>query len=288
MKEKDKFMGESAYRGRKGIEPCGAKGIYLVNVLERKNNDVKIVNILERSRLQKAKDLGIRPAFIESDLVYPMVGGRNIRKWGISSYLYILLPHYNSGKGIYRGIPESELKVNYPKTFNWLYYFKDLLLETRIRSGKFFDEKTSPFYRLDNVGEYTFKNYHVVWREQHKNMTACVISSINDVYLGKKVVVVDSKVLGCALETNEEAHYLCAIINSPIITKLIEAYTIDTQRGVDILKNIRIPQFDTANKIHIKLSELSLEAHAAVEKGINVLSIECEIDKFVQELFNNL
>ena len=30
----DKFLGPSPYKGRKGIEPCGAKGVYLVEVLD--------------------------------------------------------------------------------------------------------------------------------------------------------------------------------------------------------------------------------------------------------------
>lgn len=284
----EKYLGESPYRGRKGIEPCGAKGIYLLKINSKTDDGyVEVENIIERSRLKKAKEYGVHPGLIEKKFVYPMVGGRNIDKWGIKSYLYILIPHYDTGDGIYRGVPEHDMKINYPETYSWLDYFRDLLLETRERNAKFFDAKSFPFYRLDNVGPYTFMPYKVVWREQHKKMTACVIGSVEDPYLGKKTIVTDSKVLFCALDNEDEAHYLCAIINSPTISEIIEAYTIETQRGVDILKNIKIPKYDSNNLYHQKLVKLSKIAHAAYRKNKPEIISKCEklIDRLIDKIF---
>lgn len=287
LKLTDKFRGNSEYTGRKGIEPCGAKGTYLINIMNQKGKLIIIENLVERARLKKAKDLGVHVGPVEPDLVYPMVGGRNICKWGITSYIYMLVPHNNKGEGIYRGIKEEDLKVKYPKTYEWLFYFKELLLETRIRSAKFFDEEQFPWYRLDNVGEYTFKPYHVVWREQNKKMTACVIGSINDKILGEKVVVTDSKVLFCACDNKYEAHYICAIINAPIISDIIDAYTIDTQRGVDILNNIAIPSFNVNNLLHMELAQKSISAHTLLANGKleKIEIIENEINEIVKKIF---
>lgn len=282
----DNFLGKSDYSGRKGIEPCGAKGIYLVNITNEKDGLIRIENYIERSRLPEAIALGVHPGYVEKDHVYPMVGGRNIAKWGITSYIYMLVPHYNSGKSIYTGIPESELKINYPKTFDWLNYFHDLLLSTRITSGKFFNKDTQPFYRLDNVGPYTFSKYHVVWREQNKNMVACVIGNIDDPFLGEKSVVFDSKVLFCSLDVEEEAHYLCALLNSKTISNIIDSYTISTNRGIDILKNIKISKYDSSDAQHRKLAELSKQAHNNFVANIDNSSLEDEIEEAVLDLFN--
>lgn len=283
----DRYRGQSAYKGRKGIEPCGAKGTYLVQITDTKGGCVVIENLVERARLKKAKDLGVHPGAVEKELVYPMVGGRNISKWGINSHLYMIVPHNSSGDGIYRGMDEDQLKVDYPKAYEWLYYFKDLLYETRVRSAKFFDPDQFPWYRLDNVGEYTFRKYHVVWREQSKSMTACVIGSLDDPYLGEKVIVTDSKVLSCATDDLREAHYICAVINSPVITRIIDAYTIDTQRGVDVLNNIAIPAFDAANPVHLRLAGLSAAAHEAYASGDRdgIERAEKEIDLAIEDLF---
>lgn len=231
--------------------------------------------------------MGVYPGVIEKQFVYPMVGGRNIDKWGINSYLFMVVPHASSGKGIYRGVDVKELKTKYNKTYNWLFHFKDLLLETRIRSGKFFDKDQFPFYRLDNVGEYTFKPYKVLWREQSRVMTAAVVSSITDKHLGEKTVVTDSKVLYVSFDTEIEAHYMCAILNSRTIGEIIEAYTIDTQRGVDIVNNINIPQFDPKNKIHLKLAEQSMIAHNSYKEKNekNLQQAEKEIEDLIPKVF---
>lgn len=282
-----KYMGESFYQGRKGIEPCGAKGIYLLKVNRKIKDNIEIANIIDRSRLQKAKDLGINTNIVEPDFVYPMIGGRNFEKWGVKSYLYMLVPHYSTGKGIYAGIPESDLKVKFKKTYDWLYYYKDLLLETRIRSGKFFNPKTQPFYRLDNVGDYTFSPYKVIWKEQSKSMTAAVITPVNDPFLGRKNVVVDSKVLFCSFDNEEEAHYLCGLLNSHSIVSIVNAYTIDVQRGVDILENIAIPEFNIKNKIHKKISDISKQLHELYleEKISQIHILENKLEDVVNQLF---
>jgi len=283
----NKYLGKSPYKARKGIEPCGAKGVYLVKINKTIGNNIQIENLIERSRLEKAKKLGVHVGEVETDFVYPMVGGRNFDKWGLNSNFYMVVPHANTGKGIYRGIDEKELKTKYKKTYEWLFYFKDLLLETRIRSGKFFDEKQFPFYRLDNVGDYTFSKYKVLWKEQSKQMTATVISSLNDKYLGDKTVVTDSKVLYVSFDNKEEANYLCAVLNSRLIGKIIEAYTIDVQKGVDIVKNINIPKYNSKNQLHLELAELSIEAHEKYKANNlkELLGIEERIENIVPKIF---
>lgn len=260
------FLGRSVYKNdaRKGIEPCGAKGVYLITIKGYAQNFVKIENLIERSRLPEAKELGVHIDYVESDFVYPMVGGRNIEKWGINGNLYILVPHENNtGTKIQNGITESVLKQQYPKTYKWLYYFHDLLLSTRIRSGKFFDKDKHPWYRLDNVGPYTFSKYKVLWQEQAHEMKSCVVSTIFNEGLGDKVVLTDSKVLFLSLDNEEEAYYVCGILNSKIIETVIQNYTINTNRGIDIVNNIKIPKYSSRNTKHKDIVGYSKQAHAA-------------------------
>lgn len=283
------YLGVSDYRGRKGIEPCGAKGVYLISVKGEKNGSVLIENLVERSRLDAVKEIGVRPGYIEKDLIYPMVGGRNIDRWGLNSFIYMLVPHYSDGEGVYRGIPETDLRTKYPKTYSWLFdNFHDILLETRIRSAKFFDPEQFPWYRLDNVGDYTFKPYKVLWKEQSHDMNCCVVSKISCPFIGDKVVVVDSKVLAASFDSEQEAHYLCAVLNSKEIEEIIQGYTINTNRGIDIVKNIRIPKFDPNNEYHVQIADLSIKAHAAyINNDIREISA-CEslINNLVPQIFH--
>lgn len=284
------YLGESVYKknARKGVEPCGAKGVYLVEIKGFIQDKVKIANLIERSRLQEAKDLGVHIDFIENEFIYPMVGGRNIEKWGVNGNLFILVPHENNtGKKIQNGIAEDILKQKYPKTYKWLFYFHDLLLSTRIRSGKFFDKEKHPWYRLDNVGPYTFCKYKVLWQEQAHAMKSCVVSTISHLGIGEKVVLTDSKVLFLSFDNEDEAHYVCAILNSKNIETVIQNYTINTNRGIDIVENIKIPLFDPDNIEHQEISSLSKQAHLSFKQNHFEKIIECEdqINKLVSKIF---
>lgn len=285
LKKMHKAIGASAYKGRKGIEPLGAKGIYLLK--EPKyigKTRIQICNLLARGRLKEVEDMGERVGLVEDKFVFPLVSGRNIDRYGINSYTYVLMPHENI-KGCHNAIPEDELKIKYTATYEWLSYFKKVLLATRKRNSKFFEEKRDPFYFLDNVGSYTFSPWKVAWREQNKRMITCVISTKQENTLKGKLIIPDSKVLFCPLENKDEAYYLCGVLNSKPVTDLIEGYTLELQRGVDILENIKIPKFDPKIKLHYILSSLSLEAHDAYVNKKDISKIQHKIDKVVFGLF---
>ena len=140
---------------------------------------------------------------------------------------------------------------------------------------------------MDNVGEYTFKPYKVLWKEQSTAMNCCVVSSLDCPYIGKKLVVTDSKVLSASFDNKDEAYYLCGILNSGGIEEIIQGYTISTNRGIDIVKNIKIPIFNSKNANHFKISELSLMAHDAYNRNDKKTIAECEkeINRLVEIIF---
>ena len=200
----------------------------------------------------------------------------------------MLVPHHSSGESIYKGISESELRTKYPYTYRWLYdNWYDILLQTRIRSAKFFDANQFPWYRLDNVGEYTFKPYKILWKEQSSAMNCCVVSSLDCPYLGNKLVVTDSKVLSASFDNKDEAYYLCGVLNSHEIEEIIQGYTISTNRGIDIVKNIKIPTYSLNNENHKAIVRLSIKAHEAYKTNDETTIEECEneINRIVPTIF---
>jgi SAM-dependent methyltransferase len=279
-----KALGKSAYRGRKGVEPLGAKGVYLLKEPHYIGKTrLQVCNELSRGRLKEVEERGENCNVIEETFVYPLISGRDIVRYGLKGVSYILMPHENK-KGVHNAVTEDTLKVKYTRTYEWLTYFGDVLLDTRRSNSKFFNESLDPFYALDNVGTYTFAAYKVAWREQNKKMVACVVSTKTTEPLKGKLIIPDSKVLFCSLDDEHEAHYLCAVLNSKIVTDVIEGYTIELQRGTDILDTVKIPKFNPDDKLHATLSSLSIQAHK-VFADKNSLDT---IDKQVNELAFNL
>ena len=282
---------QRCYRGRKGIEPAGAKGVYILKKpLREENGLLRIENDITRQRRQDIKEKGAHAGLVEENYVFPMLGGRNIAKWKIKSNEFLLVPH----TALYKyGIPEKELSKTAPYTYMWLEYYREELLETRIQNGKFFNAKTNPFYRLDNVGEYTYAPYKVLWKEQTGSMSAvvastylkCIPGADPNLFSEDKVVVVDSKVLMLDVYNESEAYYVCGIINAPNITRVVDGYAVSTNRGVDVLKYIAIPKYDPTKAIHVRIAELSKAIHKAAESDSDYRELEQQLSSAVHTLF---
>ena len=60
--------------------------------------------------------------------------------------------------------------------------------------------------------------------------------------------------------TVDEAHYICAILNAPIVEQFIGAGS--DARSYKIRPTIYVPTYDPRDIRHQRLSELSQEAHA--------------------------
>lgn len=280
------------YRGRKGIEPAGAKGVYILKKPQKTPKGLlKIENDISRQRRQDIKDKGAHIGVVEDAYVYPMLGGRNIAKWKVKSNEFMLVPH----TALYKyGVPEKELSKTSPYTYMWLDFYHNELLDTRIQNGKFFNPKTNPFYRLDNVGEYTYSPYKVLWKEQTGTMSAVVVSTYlktipnadPNLFSEDKIVVVDSKILMLDVYNEMEAYFVCGVINAPNVAKIVDGYAISTNRGVDVLKYIAIPKFDPFNQIHINIATISKRIHEAARLDEDYSKLENQLSEQAVLLFS--
>lgn len=283
------------YKGRKGIEPAGAKGVYVLKKPKRTEDGLlEIENDISRQRRKDILAKGVNKGKIESDYVYPMLGGRNIERWAVKSNEFLLVPHSEKYK---YGIPEEELELLAPLTIEWLDYYREELLASRIQNGKFFNPDTQPYYRLDNVGEYTYSPYKVLWKEQTGSMSAVTVSTYYDsvpnadleLFGEDKPIVVDSKVLMLALYDELEAYYVSGILNSPNIREVIDGYAISTNRGVDVLKYLAIPQYNGENDMHSTIAQLSKNIHIEMKETPRNTSLikeyENELVEAVHDLF---
>ena len=100
-----------------------------------------------------------------------------------------------------------------------------------------------------------------------------------------KPVVVDSKVLMLATESIDEAYYIFAILNSQSIIDIIDAYAVNLNRGIDVLKNIRIPKFDTDNSLHTQISKNFEQIHEETKYDSDFRQLEKELEDLVELLY---
>ena len=150
---------------------------------------------------------------------------------------------------------------------------------------------------MDNVGTYTYSPYKVLWKEQTGSMSAVVVSTYfesipdadRELFAEDKPVVVDSKVLMLDVYEEMEAYFVCGIINSPSVIEVVDGYAISTNRGIDVLKYIAIPQYDSGNSIHANIAGISKNIHVKMRNTAgkeDISSLEEELDKKVHKLFS--
>ena len=268
--------GESYYQAKPGT--CTwLNGVYWIKILKPIDSKTALIQNLGEIGKKKEK---LYTAKVETDLVYSLLRGRDVKKWSATPSNSILLPHSEKKPGT--GIDTRIMKKDYPLSYEYFSKFKTELLD---RSGykKYLGISGRPFYSIYNIGYYTFSKYKVVWREQATFLTSAVVGKIQN-----KPVIPDHKLMFISAVSEEEAHFICAFLNSTIASILIKGYIIETQTSTHVLKHLNIPKFDKTNENHIKLTKLSIDCHAAVSKGDTkkVTELEKEIDILTAKLWD--
>jgi hypothetical protein len=161
------------------------------------------------------------------------------------------------------------------------------MLLARKEYEKFLMPQGDPFYSLYPVREYTFAPHKVVFREISTRVEAAVISEADCPDGTPRMVVPDHKLVLIGCEAADEAHYLCALLNSDILNAFAMAYTVGTQISTHLVANVRIPRFDPRSPVHRKLARISADCHALAQEGrvAELQDLEEELNSTAEELW---
>lgn len=272
-----KVLGRSDY-GAKAGACTWLNGVYWMEVVGSRPDGKVVVSNLTRGAKRKVSKVQVA---IEGDLLYPLLRGRDVRRWHASPSAHILMVQDPEKR---RGYEEDWLRLEYPKTYRYLKRFESQL---RSRSGyrRYFGE-ADPFYSMFDVATYTFAPFKVVWPWISVALAAAVVS-LDD---NGKVVVPDHNVSLVAFDDADEAHFFCACLNcSPANYTAISSYS-GGGGGIaspSVLDRIHVPAYDADNPLHARLAALSREAHGAMTNGDtrHVAGVEQEIDELAAELW---
>jgi type II restriction/modification system DNA methylase subunit YeeA len=305
------LTGTQYYKAYEGVN-VALNQVYHIRI-KGKTPDGKLIitNPPEPRNKKKVKQV---EAIIEPDLVYPLIIGDDINRWHVEfKERYIILPVDLQGNSI----KPQDMKIKYPNTYNYFSnYFNELvnrggepykskLRPYREKPLEYAEKIAPPFYWVFNA-KPSLAPYKVAWKYvsgeiKGKGEFSCtVIGIIEDKFLGNKIAIPNEKVMIVPLYSEDEAYYLCGILNSTIVRAIVASYTIETEISTHILENIRPPKFNPANELHRKIAELSRRAHELAKciyaekkpdycRGIDaeqeLKNVEREIDLAVAQLF---
>lgn len=249
--------------GRKGIT-TDLNGVFFVPVIEDNGTLVRIRSRPEAGR----KDIGpTKKAWVEPTMLYPLIKGAGDFE---SCYLklndpaneeerlYTFVPNTGIDREIYAGSASAMNAAALGKTRAWFNSYQKILAD---RSTYRLQMKGAPFFAIYNVGDYTFKPWKVVWPEMSTRFYAAVAGSANVPVVGTRPYVPDHKVYFAAFDDKKEAHYLCGLLNTPMVREWIESHTVSIQVG-DVFKHMTLPEFDKADASHVAFAKLVEQAHS--------------------------
>ncbi len=279
-KELVKIQGKNYYTAHSGayISPYGVFWLKIKQVLSSGNLLIENLTEKGKTKIPKIEET------IEQNLVYPGLRGSDIQRWQATPKIHVLLTQDPAKREPYS---ESVMKKKWPRTYGYLTRFKEVLQARASKALQDLAQKTS-FYAVFGVANYTMSNYKVVWKRMTTDLIAAVISQAKTPFGYKTIIPFETTTI-ISTNSESEAHYLCAIINSKPVRDFIKSFS-SAGRGFgtpSVMEHIGIPKFDPQNPLHQKLAEISKKCHqlktAGKEKEIEEL--EKENDKLVKKLF---
>ncbi len=280
----DVCLATCPYIAHLGANSGGANGVYWVELLGAAEGGMRIRNIAARGK----HPIESIEAVIEPDLLFPLVRWSDVARFSTATSAYLILAQDPATRN---GIDEALMRERYPRALRYLAQFRELLAARaayRRYQGK------GPFYSMYNVGPYTTAPIKVVWRRMDRQINAAVIEAVHDPRLGLRSPIPQETCVLVACHSSDEAHYLCAVLNSAIVNELVSGCSVRGGKGFGtpgMLRYIPLDRFDAANPRHVELALLSRRGHDAMRSADGyrqapsaLVKIQQEIDRLAVEL----
>lgn len=249
----EKILGKCDYRAHLGVNTGGANGVFWMRRLAIADEDCwEMQNLADRTR----STLPTVQTILESRMLFPVLLGKDVRAWFARPSAWLLMVQDVDRR---QGICPSQLQENCPRTFAYLSQFESLLRQRAAfqryfltnRNGRSVDR--APFYSMFDVGTYTTAPFKVVWNRMGRVLAAAVVTD----WEGRLVLPQETHCL-FGVESEAEAHYLSALLNSSWAQSALEATaqvggkSFATPRAIH---RLGLKRFDRQNDLHQAIAE---------------------------------
>ena len=261
------IIGETSYDYRTGVESTPFEIFKMLGEgASRKANHYRFKNKVLKASKYKVDDIPQNGWDFPVELLYPMIEGPAIKPftfdWGNN---YHLIPYNREDTS--KPISLDDLTKDNPEVAVYFCNHRFLLDQQSEKSKTM--HQGNEFYALSKIGPYTFAPYIVAARD-NSNFCSSVINpvmtpwgEIKHAICVKHTIIISQDVNGNFI-TEDESHYINAILNSSIVHSYIHS-TFKTN-GFSLKKsNLCIPKFDNSNRLHNRLVILS--KYASLKKN---------------------
>ena len=206
---------------------------------------------------------------LETEYLLPLVTARAIKPFR-HMYDGLLVPFPYQVSNPTKPVEPSVLKRRSPLLFEYYKKHRDIIEKLSPFNATIRGPEPGAFYGLARTGPYSFANVYVAFRKDTE-WCATVVSSEKVPWNGQKRLAFQSHAVSICERQNrelineDEAHYICAIFNTSIVSRFITASSDD--RSYKVRPPIFVPLYDSTDGTHQALAELSKAAHRNPEQA---------------------
>jgi len=215
---------------------------------------------------------------VESQFLYATLLSTDLLPFGHLDYRLVVLPIEPSGKGYKIVTANTARDKGFLHLAQWLEKAQEEWEKRRGSKAEGISAIEWLDYRRKLTAQNTQAKYRVLYNTSGTYLTACIVESkpikfdINEQKIRARGFIADTKTYYLETDIGDEAFYLDATLNAPVIDRLIKPMQSRGQFGPrDIHKKVLelpIPRFDASDSRHLHLAELGRECSEKVADWI--------------------
>ncbi len=265
------IAGECSYIGREGIEFYPQELLLFQFDRVGPNRDSVFLKNIQSPR-SKYK-IPQQTVLLETKYLFPLIKGRYISPFSYTNKEVIVPFPYNPDDP-HRPIKREQLRNESKLLCEFYDKYEEVLRAQTGFSDKIRGEDPGEFYGLARTGPYSFQDVYVTFRDNTKWCATVVGTKELPWGETKRFLFQNHAVSICERKDGgiinvEEAHFICAIFNTPIVREFI--YATSDDRSYKIRPPIFIPLYEKENEVHKRLSDNSVKAHSRGEPTDDIL-----------------
>ena len=202
---------------------------------------------------------------LETRYLFPLVKGPEIGRYQHNySGLIVAFPYTEANP--LRPVSMDVLREESPLLLAHYQKFREIIEQQTQFSDKIRGENPGEFYGVARTGPYTFAQVRVAYRDNTAWQSVVVDEAVMPWGERKRFVLQNHAVSMCERQADNsfvdanEAHFVCAILNTLIVDRFINATS--DNRSFKIRPPVFVPLFDPFDDRHQQLAAYSREAHA--------------------------
>ena len=172
------ISGKSYYVGREGVE-FYPQELFLLQATDRKadKNSVYLKNFQNDRSKYKIPE---QTLLLEKKYLHPLIKGINIERYHVSDDPSFVVPFpYEAEHSMRVPIPLKTLRSNSPLLAKYFLNFQKIIESQTEYNDRIIGKQEKEFYSLARVGEYSFAENYVAFRDNTK-WQAAVISNVSN------------------------------------------------------------------------------------------------------------